>query len=92
MCIKNDIQIIDETDKADLFIGLTCPVCEYILCSHDDIYNMRKNNCCNECYLTFGEARKDDWLQGWRPDKDKLDRYKQQRRILNIRLDDILGD
>jgi len=92
MLDKNDVILVDESDLSESHVGLFCTLCDFIICTHEDIYNMRENNCCNECYLSFCQARKDDWSRGWRPDKETLDRYKQQRSILNIRLNDILGD
>ena len=92
MSIKSDIYIIDETDASIEHIGLFCPMCSFMLCTHEDIQSVKDNKCCSECYFTFGQARKEDWQNVWRPDKDILDRYKQQRRILNIRIDDILGE
>ena len=35
---------------------------------------------------------KKEWLAGWRPDSDTLNRYKQQRRIINIDITKILGE
>jgi len=91
MSIQNkEIVFIDETDtknKSSLF----CPVCDYILCVPDDFSRIIESNCCEDCWITFGSYQKDKWNSGWRPDKNELERYKQQKRILNYNIKDILG-
>ena len=91
MSNKNEIIIVKEM-LDDSHTGLFCPICEFILSSYSDIENIKNNMCCEECFLEFGQARKSDWESGWRPSKVILDRYKRKRRILNIRLDEILGE
>tara|TARA_B100000287_G_scaffold378001_1_gene380131 strand:+ start:152 stop:424 length:273 start_codon:yes stop_codon:yes gene_type:complete len=78
--------------EEDIKVNLWCHLCEYILKTSSDIESHEKNGCCHECWLTFGEGRKKEWSSGWRPDSDTLNRYKQQRRIINIDITKILGE
>ena len=89
--MSSDIIFIDST-KQDDKVNLWCSVCNYFLIGAEDIASEKKNGCCEECWLTFGQSRKEDWRKGWRPDKDTLKRYKQERSILNVKLKDIIGD
>ena len=57
-----------------------------VLKSKEDQQTSKEYGCCEECWLTFGQSRRKEWKEGWRPDKDTLDRYKEKRRIL---IDDI---
>ena len=88
MSKANNLIFINEVN--DDKIGMFCSVCGYLLASSQDIETSRKFNCCNECYMTFAESREQDWLKGWRPDEETLNRYKASRRILISNLNKIL--
>ena len=85
------IEFIDKTSDEDR-INLFCPLCNYLLIASYDIDNVRKNKCCEECWLTFGQMRQKEWKEGWRPDSETLNRYKQVRRIINKDIKKILGE
>jgi hypothetical protein len=72
--------------------NLWCPICEYILSSLEDVRMIKDNGCCEDCWLTFGQMRQKEWKEGWRPDSETLNRYKQTRRIINIDIMKILGE
>ena len=78
--------------EKEVDVNLWCRLCEYMLSSTEDVELHEKYGCCRECWLTFGESRKKDWLTGWRPDSETLNRYKQARRIINIDIMKILGE
>jgi hypothetical protein len=71
------------SDKNNKSINLWCEVCNYLLLDEEDVISSKENNCCFNCWLTFGEMRKKEWKEGWRPDKATLSRYIQERRIVN---------
>ena len=81
MSKASNVIFINEAN--DIKTGLFCNLCEYILKTTEDVKIHDDHGCCKECWLTFGESRKDDWEKGWRPDNDTLHRYKEERRILN---------
>lgn len=89
--IENLVLVVDHTDKKDV-ARIWCDVCEYVLVSSQDIRSQRDNGCCEECWLTFGQSRREDWKNGWRPIKETLERYKRERSIININLKDIIGE
>ena len=90
MSTSSDIIVIDETKKENS--RLWCDLCEYVLASLEDINSSKDNGCCEECWLTFGQMRQKEWKDGWRPDSETLNRYKQSRRIINIDIMKILGE
>jgi hypothetical protein len=79
-----------EDDKDS--IKLWCEICDFLVEASNDIQTVKKFGCCEECWLSFGQMRKQDWQNGWRPSLKKLQRYKEKRRILNINVKKILGD
>jgi hypothetical protein len=91
MSLIPDIKFINETNEKDKS-RLWCEVCEIILSTAEDNYNIKENGCCEECWLTFGQMRQKEWKEGWRPDSEILNRYKQSRRIINIDIMQILGE
>ena len=78
--------------EEDVKVNLWCQLCEYINSSPLDIESHEAHGCCHECWLTFGEGRREEWNAGWRPDSETLNRYKQSRRIINIDIMKILGE
>lgn len=91
MSHSNEIVFIDNTKNKDK-TNLWCNICNFVLITGEDIIRSKENNCCEECWLRFGQGRKEEWKNGWRPDKETIKRYKLERRILNVKLNDILGE
>ena len=92
MSPTNDKFIFVDSTKNKNKTKLWCNICNFVLITGEDIISNSNNGCCEECWLTFGQSRKEEWHNGWRPDKDTLKRYKQERSILNVKLKDIIGD
>ena len=59
-----------------------CDVCKYPLTTREDFRYSTEYECCNECYLSFAEARKDKWREGWRPKQKVIDNYIESRKKL----------
>ena len=89
MSTSNKIVVIDDTNKKN---NLWCKVCNFIMYTEQDIKCDSNFGCCEECWLTFGQMRHEEWKEGWRPDSETLNRYKQSRRIINIDIMKILGE
>ena len=50
----------------------SCPVCKtYSFSPQDDLY-MNRFKCCHLCYIDFVERNKQEWQDGWRPEKDYI--------------------
>ena len=88
---KDDLIVIDKTNKKNK-VGLWCKLCQFVLITAEDFACVKDHNCCEECWMTFGQMRQEDWRVGWRPDSETLNRYKQSRRIINIDIAKILGE
>ncbi len=89
MSISNKL-IVKNTTTSDK--KLWCELCEFLLITAEDAESARLHACCHECWLTFGQMRQKEWNDGWRPDSETLNRYKQARRIINIDIMKILGE
>ena len=61
-----------------------CDICGFILNTLADHQSQAANKCCQECYLAFGESRKKDWSEGWRPEKSGIRKYINNRKRLVI--------
>lgn len=63
-------------------ILMWCPICERALqggSGGDDKY-LYKWGCCRFCYVEFVEHREERWEDGWRPEKDAIDRMFERMR------------
>ena len=90
MSTVHRIEVVNKVK--DTSHNIWCPVCEYVLASMQDVRSLKENGCCEDCWLTFGQMRQKEWKEGWRPDSETLNRYKQSRRIINIDIMKILGE
>jgi len=81
MYINPDIKIIDETNEKQRFF---CDICEFPLVTMMDLNSNREHECCHECYLTFVEARREEWKEGWRPEESAVEEYIYLRKKANI--------
>ena len=90
MSTTHKIEVVNKVKEAGR--NIWCPVCEYVLTSMEDVRSLKDNSCCEDCWLTFGQMRQKEWKEGWRPDSETLNRYKQTRRIINIDIMKILGE
>ena len=89
MYTNNKIVVINDAEKSG---HMWCKVCEHTPTTFKDSYCLNNYDCCEECWLVFGQSRQKDWEEGWRPDSETLNRYKQSRRIINIDIMKILGE
>jgi len=48
-------------------ISLDCPVCKKLIATVEDVEAMKKEGCCEECYLIYYYPNKEKWEKGWRP-------------------------
>ncbi len=57
---------IDETNEETL--SISCPVCNNLIASIEDVTSLKEKGCCEECELTHYYPNKEKWDKGWRPD------------------------
>ena len=65
-----------------LFIPLFCPVCDLLMSDATDADAFMTYECCKGCMFDFAEARKNDWLLGWRPTTDAIMSKLHERQML----------
>lgn len=56
-----------------------CRVCGFPLITEVDMTCHSEYSCCEKCFLTFAEARKQKWKDGWRPKEKEVDSYIELR-------------
>ena len=76
---KDKVIFVNKTGKKD---NMFCTLCHFPLLTKHDFEKNLKYKVCHECFLTFIEARKIDWLDGWRPDKLKIKEYILNRKSI----------
>ena len=81
MSTSLNIRVIDNiTEKISFF----CNLCGFPLHTHEDFKSNKEYSCCHECYLTFAEARRKEWKDGWRPEQTVLEEYIYNRKLSKI--------
>ncbi len=58
-----------------------CPVCNFVMSSHDDFEYFEKFSCCSFCAMKFAQSRKKEWSEGWRPEKQEIEDFKNSLRL-----------
>jgi len=86
--MEGDLFIVD--NSALNIMPFFCPVCEFIMNSHEDFGSHSEFSCCEECKTTFAEPNREKWNSGWRPTEKDLNTYKG--RILGQSLNLFLND
>ena len=90
MYITGKVIVIDNTkEKNDVFF---CKICSYPLVTKRDFDAQKEYFCCDECFLSFAQARKENWKSGWRPPKSKIQEYLKVRKRVSERIINIAGD
>ena len=79
MFINPEVIFIGEDQKDEDFF---CPICSFPLKTYEDFFTYKDYHCCNECYLTFAEARRKEWKEGWRPNKTDVEEYIYNRKLI----------
>lgn len=67
--IVNDVLIIKPSDKNDI-VPLFCSVCEFPMKTSDDFLSFKDNECCYKCNFYLAAKYREQWNNGWRPEKD----------------------
>ena len=71
--------IVKPIDDATDYIPLSCPVCHQLVRSQLDTFAFQDYECCNSCMLAWAQARKEQWLAGWRPSLKMMDEELHKR-------------
>lgn len=62
----NGVQFIKPKD--DITLPLTCPCCDKLVSSIEEVESIKETDVCDNCYLTHYYSNKDKWdNEGWRP-------------------------
>jgi len=74
--------------ESDLKVApITCPVCKFFMKSSTDVQHWEEYQCCHDCAVTFAEGHnKNEWKNGWRPDKSVIESHRQKRIKITPRL------
>ena len=78
MSISRNLVVIGKVNKENFY----CTVCEFPLVSKQDFDTDEVYECCHECYLQFAQSRRNEWKNGWRPNKTDVRSYISIRRKL----------
>ena len=76
---KDYIFIKKNNDQA---CGIFCQVCDFLIKTAEDAQTFSEWKACSDCYARFIEARKKEWKDGWRPNKEDVESlYSEKSRI-----------
>ena len=86
MYTKHKFKVININKQSNIKENFYCLICNYPLIYFEDFNTNDEYGCCHECYLSFAEARRKEWLEGWRPTEKKIKSYINLRKdaALNI--------
>ena len=67
-----------------------CNICGFPLKTNKDFSADLEYDCCYDCYLTFIEAKKEEWKNNWRPEKKLIKNHIKQKKKLFMKRREIL--
>lgn len=70
---------MDTQESPARSIPFFCKVCEFPHDSNRDWMYFEKFEMCQECAMSLVEARQSDWKEGWRPSREQIDMYIDNR-------------
>lgn len=60
------------TDRDEFRIPSWCPVCGMLMKGSKSNTTWFKYKACMSCFIEFIEDREQRWLDGWRPDPERV--------------------
>ena len=62
---------------------LFCEVCQITFKNKEDEKTFELFACCSSCADTWAYSHKEEWLNGWRPDEEKIKKAVEKRIFIN---------
>ena len=69
--VSQDVSVVVPKENFS-FCPRDCPVCGLSIGDTDSANTYLKHRACKSCYLNWGEARKEEWANGWRPTEEQV--------------------
>lgn len=60
----------------DLRVPAFCPICKHLM-KGKSTFTFYNHGVCIDCFIFFIEGREKRWKDGWRPDDQELEKYKE---------------
>lgn len=70
---------MDTPESLAKLMPFFCKVCEFPHDSNRDWMYFEKFGMCQECAMCLVEARQSEWENGWRPSREQIDMYINER-------------
>jgi len=76
---KNGYRIVRRGDIKDNSSPIACPLCECVVIDELDSISISRTGCCFDCENEIADVNRKSWMDGWRPDRDKLNEIISKR-------------
>lgn len=77
------IIIPESFNSAQVGMPLFCEVCKINFKRNEDEKAYKLFGCCMSCADTWAYSNKEEWLKGWRPDVEKIEKAVEKRLFVN---------
>lgn len=77
------IIVPESFDPKKLGMPLFCDVCQISFGSKEDEKTYKTFGCCVSCADMWAYSHKDEWLNGWRPEAEKIKKAVEKRLFIN---------
>lgn len=67
-------------------VPLFCAICQQPNLTPDDVFTHREHGCCASCALRWVDVYRKEWLAGWRPNAEDIQREVKRRRARPVKL------
>lgn len=76
---EGNVLVVKPTEEKGI-TPLFCEVCKFPMTTSDDFLSHKEYQCCHKCSIYLVGKNLSGWKQGWRPDKETMEKYLQYRK------------
>lgn len=73
----------EDMSLSKMDMPLFCEVCQICFSNKEDKNAYKQFKCCSACADDWAYSHKEKWLNGWRPDADKIKKIVENRVFIN---------
>jgi hypothetical protein len=76
---RDGYRMIQKGDAALSVFPIDCPLCKCVVIDEMDTLSISRSGCCFDCENEIADPNRTRWLEGWRPEAEKVNEIISKR-------------